>query len=107
MLNQETSILYDQEPGVPRFLGRFLVDHVELHPDGFRADTDGGIDGFRHGFWTPKKVDQVNYFLDFVKYRVRLLTEDLRLVRIDRNNPIPGLLHVGRDFVAGTEFVRR
>src|ERR1700730_5152593 len=73
-----------------------------LHPDGARADTNRGLDNFRHKFGAAKDVDDVHALGNVLQASIRFLTKHLGLGGIDRNDAVAGGLQILRNAVART-----
>ncbi len=100
MLFKNAAVHDDRQPRRARPGGRFLVDDAFLHPDGARAGPDGRLDDLRHVLGAAEDVHDIHFFGHGVKRWVRLLAQDLGLLRVDRNDPVAGPLHVFGDAVA-------
>ena len=84
-----------------------LMDHSLLHPDHARVPSNSGSDDIGNIFGTAEDIDDFERFRDFIKARICLFTENFGFKRVDRNDSIPGVLHVLRYRIAGPPRVIR
>src|SRR5262249_47263429 len=60
MLDFNATVHYDLEAGLPGALGRFLVDHAELHPYHLGACGYRVLDYFGHGRRLAEDIDNLD-----------------------------------------------
>src|SRR5439155_10688194 len=76
--------------------GGFFVNHTELHPDDAGVASDGRFDNVGNVFGAAEDVDDFESLRNVIKGGVGPLAENLGFAWIDRNDSIPGALHVPR-----------
>ena len=80
VLFQDAGVFDDEQAG-SRAGCSFFVGDAFLHPDGFGADANGGVDDFRHGFGAAENVHDVGLFGNVFQARVDFFAEDFFFVR--------------------------
>src|SRR6266481_4680565 len=107
MLHQQTSILHHHQPRRPSPLRRPAILNPQLHPQNLRPNPNRRFRHRQHLFRPPKHIHDVYLLRNILQPRVSLLPQNLRLIRIHRNNPISRRLQILRHPVRSPHRIRR
>ena len=107
MFLEDATVHHHENLCPARFFGCLLVDHIFLHPDRRDFELNRLIDNLLHKFGAPKNIHDINLPGNVEQRRVGGLTEAFVDIRVDRNNTVSVLLHIGGNAVTGTQRIAR
>src|SRR6266568_5599169 len=107
MLHQNARILNHRQPRGARLFRRLFALNSQLHPNHFGADSNRALHHRRHFLRAPEHVHDLNLLRHIFQPRITFLPQHFRLIRVHRNNPVAGALHVLRHTVTRPHRTRR
>src|SRR5579863_920636 len=102
VLFKDAPVHDDFEAGGAGLSGGFVVHYALLHPDAPGADANGRIHDLRHAFRPAEDIDDVDVYRDLFQRCPGLLSQNLTLIGVHRNDSVATRLHVLGDAVART-----
>ena len=88
MRDSQTVVHHDAETGTASPLGCLFVLDTELQPERPSTDARSLVGNLRRVLRTAKHVDDVDLFGNLEQRRIRFLSENLGLVRVDWNHAV-------------------
>jgi hypothetical protein len=107
MLHHQTRILHDHHPRNSRPLRRLRILNPQLHPQHLRPNPNRRLGHRPYLLRPPKYIHNIHRLRHILQPRVSLLPQNLRLIRIHRNNPIPRGFKILRHPMRSPHRIRR